>query len=144
VDSTWEQFASDVTALWWALISLAGLLLGLALRWLFVVAWLAWWLCAVNWEKVWEVLARGGWLVVLLLGVLAALAWSQLDPGPCSFLGILTIGSFWWQLGAVGLLIGATLFCGWLQGLLGWRPAEIIIDPIPETPTGANHAQGTH
>jgi hypothetical protein len=35
-----------------------------------------------------------------------------------------------------------TLFCGWLQGVLGWTPPEIELEP-PAAPVG-HHDHGHH
>jgi len=45
-----------------------------------------------------------------------------------------------WQLGGVGLLVAVTLLCGWLQGVFGWTPAEINLEPVEEA--GAGHEAG--
>jgi len=90
--------------------------------------WCAWWLWCVNWKKAWPVLAQGGWVGVLLLMFLGALAWSNITPSPCNCLGI-RVGNFWWQLGSVSALTAVALFCGWLQGQLGWEPAEVSFEP---------------
>lgn len=102
--------------------------------------WCAWWLWAVNWREVWPVLARGGWLGVLLGMFLAALAWSALFPRPIRLLPFLTIGNFWWQLACVGGLTLAALFCGWLQGRLGWEPAPVSFAPPAEAAHEHGHA----
>jgi hypothetical protein len=106
--------------------------------WLLLLVWIAWWLWAVNWKKIWPVLADGAWVPALLLMVGGALAWSQLAPGTCSCLGIVTVPNFWWQLGDIALLAVLTLLCGWVQGLLGWQPAEINLEP----PVSAAHEHG--
>lgn len=98
--------------------------------------WCAWFLWAVNWPKVWPVLARGGWAVVALLGFVVALAWSAVFPRPA-----LGMGNFTWQLLAVGGLIAAALLCGWLQGLLRWAPADVSFAP-PADDHG--HGHGGH
>jgi hypothetical protein len=131
VGELWEPLRQIVTNLGLLLYYLALL----ALQWALLLAWLAWWLWGVNWSKVWPVLARGGWLVLVLLLVTAALAWSQMAPSTCNCVGFTVIPNFWWQLGAVGLLAAATLFCGWLQGVFGWQPAEISLEP-PEPAAG--------
>ena len=71
--------------------------------------------------------------------VLAALVWSALEPAQVSFFDVLTIGNFWWQLGAVGLVVGLALFCGWLQGIFGWAPAEVSLEP-PVHAHASDHA----
>jgi hypothetical protein len=127
--------------LWQLVIDLGTLgveLLALALRWGVVLGWLAWWLRGVNWKKLWPVLAQGAWLPLLLLMVLAAMTWSRLDPVACNCLGFMTLPNFWWQFLGVSLLIALTLMCGWLQGLFGWEPAEINLEP----PVAAAHEHG--
>ena len=71
---------------------------------------------------------------------MAALAWSQMVQADCKCLGFLTVPNFWWQLGELALLAAVALFCGWLQGLLGWTPAEIDLEP----PVTAAHMDGHH
>ncbi|MCS6852556.1 MAG: hypothetical protein NZ700_15480 [Gemmataceae bacterium] len=113
----------------------------LALGWSLLIAWLAWWTWGVNWSKTWEVLAQGGWAPLTLIAVLGALVWSQLAPGECRCLGFVTILNFWWQLGAVALLVALTLFCGWLQDYFGWAPADVNLEP-PLSEASHEHAHG--
>jgi hypothetical protein len=109
-------------------------LLAFGLQWLLLIFWVAWWLAAVNWKKAWPVLAGGGWVVVTVLTVIAAFVWSQLAPSTPTVAG-LVLPAFWWQLGASALIVGSALFAGWLQGVLGWTPTEIDLEP----PTHAEH-----
>ncbi len=104
--------------------------------------WVVFWLWAVNWKKVWPVLAEGAWAPVTLLGIVIALAWSQIDARPCNCLGLVTVPNFWWQLGGVASLAAVALFCGWLQGLLRWTPAEVNLDPPAHH--GHDHGHGHH
>jgi hypothetical protein len=138
----WEllvNFGHLVVAL---LLVLLNLLI-VALRWSLLLAWIAWWLWGVNWRRAWAFLAVGGWIPVALLAVLAALVWSRIAPGPYRLEDI-AIANFWWQLVAVGLLVGLALFCGWLQGVLGWAPAEIDLEPPQDDTThGHEHPVGT-
>jgi hypothetical protein len=99
----------------------------------FVIAWVAWWLLGMNWKKGWAALAEGAWVPLVLLGVLVALVWSQMAPGPLA-----SLPNFWWQLGAVTMLISSMLFCGWLQGYFGWTPQEVEIEPAAH----ADHEHG--
>src|SRR5262249_28898143 len=102
-----------------------ALLLGrFIFSWALLIVWIAWWLWAVNWRKLWPVLAQGAWLPVVLLLIVAALVVSQVAPGENRFLG-----NFWWHLGNLGLLLVLTLFCGWLQGLFSWAPPDVDLEP---------------
>ncbi len=127
-----DQLVSIFQNLWQIVLDLLGVavqILSLGMTWSLLIAWLAWWLWGVNWAKVWPVLARGAWMPFVLLMFTSALVWSRMAPSACNCLGFATIPNFWWQLGAVGLLVAVTLFCGWLQGLMNWAPAEISFDP---------------
>jgi hypothetical protein len=131
-----------VHLVWQVIVTVAnllGFLGGYALHWLLAIAWLAWWLVAVNWRKVWMVLHAGGWAPAVLLIVAGALVWSQIAPSEWDGWGYVRIANFWWQLGAVGLLAGVTLFCGWLQGVFGWQAIEIDLDPPEVAHDGHGH-----
>jgi hypothetical protein len=110
---------------------LAILVFGFLGQHLVVIAWFAWWLLAIKWARLWEILGRGGWVVLLLAMIAGAAAWSQIAPSDCACLGFVTISNFWWQLLAVTLLALETLFCGWLQGTIGWQPPQIDLEPPP-------------
>lgn len=126
-------------ALWNVVYVLMDLLLQFALTWSLLIAWVAWWLWGVNWSKAWPVLAQGAWVPLLLIAVASALTWSQLTPSECPCLGFVTVPNFWWQLGAVGLLVALTLGCGWLQGLFGWAPPEVNLEPPAHAAEHAHH-----
>ncbi len=102
--------------------------------------WVAFWLGAVNWKKTWPVLEIGGWAPVVLLVLVSASVWSRIAPSPCTCLKVVTIPNFWWQLGAVAALAASALFCGWLQGYMGWTPTEYAIEP----PEGDDHGHAHH
>jgi hypothetical protein len=106
-----------------------------------VLLWMAFWLFAVNWKKLWTELAAGAWLPVVLLGLMAATVWSRIAPGPCSRLGFVTLPNMLWQLGAVAGLIGLALFSGWLQGQWGYLPHEMSVEP-PPAGHGHHHGHG--
>ncbi len=104
------------------------LLLLLAMTWALLLAWVAWWLWGVNWHRAWPVLRQGAWVGLVMLVVLGAFVWSQVAPHNLN-LSFTQVPNFWWQLIGVSLLAALTLFCGWLQGYMGWTPAEIPIYP---------------
>jgi hypothetical protein len=107
--------------------------------------WCVWWLCGVNWRKAWPMLAEGGWAPVVLLMVMASLAWTAIDARSCDCLGLATIPNGWWQLGAVCTLAVLALLCGWLQGYFAWTPQEISVEPPPAAHDPHNgHAHAHH
>jgi hypothetical protein len=101
--------------------------------------WCVWWLFAVNWHKAWPMLAEGGWVPVVLLMIVASLAWSMIDARPCDCLGFMVVPNGWWQLGAVSTLAALALVCGWVQGQFGWTPPEISVEPPPPTHDHHDH-----
>jgi hypothetical protein len=76
---------SDLTVpgqLWAVLVSLAGLVLALVqavLPWTPLIAWIAFWLLAVNWQKLYPVLMHGAWIGVALTALMAVLVWSAIS-----------------------------------------------------------------
>jgi hypothetical protein len=129
----WDTLGLLVSNLWTLLV----LLLGLVFRWALVIAWVAWWLFAVDWKKAWPVLARGGWAPAVLLVIVTALAWSRLDATPTEQ------GDFWWRLAYVSGLAALALVCGWLQGVFGFELPEISVEPVGEHGPGTDHAVPT-
>jgi hypothetical protein len=55
------------------------------LPWAPLGAWIAFWMFAVNWSKLRESLARGGWVGVALIGAIAVLIWGVVAPGDGTF-----------------------------------------------------------
>jgi hypothetical protein len=135
-----EDLAHSFVQLLIALGHVAGDLLALAAGWLLLIVWLVWWLWAVNWRRIWPVLAQGAWMPVVLLLVVAAIVWSQISPSTITLFGAVPLGNFWWQLGAVALLAGLALFCGWLQGVFGGVPPDINLEPPPPVTPEHGHS----
>lgn len=69
----------DLLAAVWAVLAQLG---GVIIPWLPLVAWCAFWLFAVNWRKMHVTLARGGWVPVILIGLVAILIWGLIAPPP--------------------------------------------------------------
>jgi hypothetical protein len=112
-----------------------------------LVAWVAFWLFAVNWTKLRVVLLQGGWIGLLLIGLVAVLIWgtvSQPPSGVHQFLG-LTLGNFVGKTVLVTTLICIMFLCGSVQlsGSCGqWCQFD---EPAAETSHGGHsHANGSH
>jgi hypothetical protein len=104
-----------------------------------VLLWCLFWLFAVNWKKAWTALGQGGWVPVVLLNFVAAFVWSGIVPIPYPVGDQFSVPNFWWQLGVVIGLTLLALFFGWLQGVLGWAPPEINLEPA-----AVHHGHGHH
>jgi hypothetical protein len=119
------------------LMQLLTVLARLAAPWWPVLIWVAWWLWAADWRKLWPRLAEGGWAPLVLIGIMVAIMWAAIAPDSYP-VGSTAIANFWWQLIAVTVLIGTALFCGWLQKVLQWYPVEVAI----EVPSAGGHDHG--
>src|SRR5262249_14161867 len=129
----------NLRQLWEALVNLLAPFGHLLLWALPLLLWFAYWLGAVNWQKAWPWLAKGAWIPLVLLVIVATLVWAQLSPGAGHYLGLLPLPTYWWHLANVTTLVGVALFAGWLQGVLGWAPEEVNIEPA-----GPGHHHGHH
>lgn len=109
--------------------TLAYELATLGWHYILLIVLIAWALWGVNWRRTWGFLGQGAWAPLLLLMIISALVWSRLAPGVCSCLGFVNVPNFWWQLGYMGLLVALIFFCGWLQAVFHWAPADINLDP---------------
>jgi hypothetical protein len=125
------------------LATLAYELLALAWHYVLFIVWIAWWLWGVNWKRGWAFLGQGAWAPLVLLMLVSALVWSRIAPGRCDCLGIVSVPNFLWQLGYVSMLVAIALFCGWLQGVFHWSPAEINLEPPLHGHGGHDHGHGS-
>jgi hypothetical protein len=96
-----------------------------------LVAFLAWCLWGVDWRLAWPILTVGGWVPLVLIGIMVGVVWAFVVPSPALVFGFVYVPNLLWQLGAVALLISLALFCGWLQGQLGWYPPVVSFEPPP-------------
>jgi hypothetical protein len=129
MDLTLWQALGQLAAGLWALVVV---LFTFAWHWILLILWVVWWLGGVNWRKLWPELARGAWAPLTLLVLVAALVWSRFATPP-DLVAHLGVPGFWWYLALTGLIVALALFCGWLQGVLHWQPAEINVEPPPVT-----------
>lgn len=125
---------------WDVLRSVFGLIepnLGL---FVFLAAWIAYWLFAANWLELRRVLLGGGWVGLVLLGLVAVLVWGSVHPPVTmpdmkhNILGLKLsnyVGKTVYVTGAMCIM----LICGSIQlsGLAGRTPVE-------ESPTDSQAA----
>ena len=82
-----------------------------------LVAWIAFWTLAVNWTKLRVVFLQGGWIGLLLIGVVSVLVWGTVAPPPTGshhLLG-LTLGNFVGKTVFVTTLVCIMFLCGSVQ-----------------------------
>ncbi|MFM9960902.1 MAG: hypothetical protein ACKV2Q_06725 [Planctomycetaceae bacterium] len=106
---------SDLALAAWSLLKALS---GLLLPWIPLAVWIGFWLCAVNWIKLREVLiSKGGVLGLLLIGAIWVLIWGVVAP-PASgthFLLGLTVTNFVGKLVYVTALFCLMFLCGSVQ-----------------------------
>src|SRR5262249_34146003 len=68
-----------------SLWDLVAAIVTIAVPWTPLAAWIVYWLFAVNWVKLRETLAKGGWVALVLIGAVMVLVWGSIAPGSSSF-----------------------------------------------------------
>jgi len=116
----WDNLVSLFLALWGVLVSLAALVA----PWTPLAAWIIFWLFAVNWERLREVMVQGGWIPVVLIGFVMVLVWGTIAPpagGAHHLLG-LKVSNYVGKFIYVTVLLCIMFLCGAVQ-LAGFLPA---------------------
>ena len=107
-------------SIWNVVVALAELLVELVqfvAPWTPLLAWIAFWLFAVNWRVLSPILAKGGWVGVLLTMLMTILIWGVIaEPeGGFHYLYGLKVGSFTGKTIYVTSLFTIAALCGTVQ-----------------------------
>lgn len=133
---------SDLLVAAWGLLKAVSSLL---LPWFPLAVWIGFWLCAVNWIKLREVLvAKGGLLGVLLIGAVWVLIWGVVAPpeaGSHFILG-LTVSNFVGKLVYVTALFCLMFLCGSVQ--LSGCCNQWCEVTMPDPHAHGDHGHGGH
>ena len=129
-----------LAAVWALAISVAALIL----PWTPLIAWLAFWLFAVDWVKLRAVMLQGAWVAVLLFGFSMILIWGVINPPPSGhhYLLGLTLSNFVGKTVYVTALLAIMFLCGSVQlaGVCGsWASFP---EPAPEEDHHHGHGHG--
>jgi hypothetical protein len=90
---------------------------GVILPWLPLIAWVAFWLLAVDWSKLRGQMVRGGFLAVVLIGLMMILVWGIVAPpadGSHQMLG-LKLSNYVGKTVYVTMLLSIMFLCGSVQ-----------------------------
>lgn len=81
-----EAISHFGSSLWDLLLAIVVVLV----PWTPLAAWIVFWLFAVNWVKLRESLAKGGWVALVLLGAIMVLVWGNISQttGSMDFFGL--------------------------------------------------------
>ena len=92
-----------------------------------VLCWTVFWLFAVDWVQLRQILLKGGWLGIMLVGFVMVVVWQQISPGSQAVLG-LELNGYIEKMVYVTALLSLMFVCGAVQ-LTGcctrWCVAEV-------------------
>ena len=126
-----------IIAVWNVLESLFHLIL----PWAPLVAWVAFWLLAVNWVKYRAVLLKGGWTGLAFIGLIMIMIWGLISPpvdGAHHVFG-LSLSNFVGKTVYVTALFSIMFLCGSVQ-LSGACGSLICFKHEDEEPADHGHA----
>ena len=133
---------SDLLVAAWSLLRAVS---GLLLPWFPLALWIGFWLCAVNWIKLREVLiSKGGVLGVLLIGAVWVLIWGSVAPpesGSHFILG-LTVSNYVGKLVYVTAMFCLMFLCGSVQ--LSGCCNQWCEVTMPDPHAHGDHGHGGH
>ena len=93
-----------------------------------VLCWTVFWLLAVDWIQLRQILLKGGLLGIMLVGFVMVIVWQQISPGSQAVLG-LELNGYIEKLVYVTALLSLMFVCGAVQ-LTGcctrWCAAEVV------------------
>ena len=114
-------------------------LIVLVLPWTPLVAWVAFWLLAVNWVKYRAVLVKGGWTGVFFIGLMMILIWGLIAPpeaGVHHLFG-LSLSNFVGKTVYVTALFSIMFLCGSVQ--LSGACGSLVCFKNEDEPTDQGH-----
>lgn len=133
-----------LTAVWGLVIAVAALIV----PWTPLIAWLSFWLYAVNWVKLRAVMIQGGWIGVLFFGFMMILIWGVVAPPPdgLHYLLGLKLSNFVGKTVYVTALLSIMFLCGSVQlsggcGRWAWFPEPVAGDDAHH---GHGHSHDDH
>jgi hypothetical protein len=135
-----QSFIQLLTALGALIVALGRVLL----PFLPLVAWIAFWTLAVNWTRLRVIFLQGGWIGLLLIGIVAVLVWGTVAPPPTGshhLLG-LTLGNFVGKTVFVTTLICIMFLCGSVQLSGACGRLCNFEEPAEHEHHGGGHATG--
>ena len=139
MEAVFSSLLQLVTALWQLVVALFFVIT----PWAPLIGYLAFWLFAVDWVKLREVLVKGGWIGLLLIVFMTTLVWGLIAPPAGNFHNLLglQLSNFAGKFAYVAALTVMMLLCGSVQlsGLCGrWAYFPDI------TPLDGGHGHDDH
>ncbi len=80
-----QTLFNSISELGHSLVDLFAALFSVLAPWTPLAAWVVYWMFAVNWSKLRETIAKGGWVAFVLIGTVMVLIWGTVSPGAGTF-----------------------------------------------------------
>ena len=112
-----SNLVDSISQLFFSLVDIVSNLGALVLPWAPLIAWIAFWLLAVNWVKLRSIFLQGGWIGFLLMAFVMILVWGAVAPPPTgahNLLG-LKLSNYVGKTVYVTFLFCIILLCGSVQ-----------------------------
>lgn len=92
-------------------------ILRVLVAWTPLATWIGFWLCCVNWRELRPLLARGGWIGLILLGFVMIMVWGNVSPAEdgVHYIFGLQLSNFVAKTVYVTALFCIMLLCGSVQ-----------------------------
>jgi hypothetical protein len=136
-----DSLQNLLSAGWEVLVSV----LVLVVPWAPLIAWIAFWLLAVNWEKLYPVFTKGAIIGVLFIGLMAILVWGLIAPpsdGVHHLFGLKT-SNFVGKTIYVTMLLTIAALCGSVQLSGACGAYASFPDEVPDD-HGHDHSSHDH
>ncbi|MFM8582427.1 MAG: hypothetical protein ACKOFW_13105 [Planctomycetaceae bacterium] len=143
-----ENLLQAIGQLAGSLLDVLGAALTVLGPWTPLLGWLAFWMFAVNWTRLRDLLLKGGWIGIFLLAFLAILVWGSVAPnsGPSDIQG-LKVSPFVGKTIYVSALVVLMFLAGSLQ-LSGfcsdWCQLALAPPPADDHHGHDDHGHGGH
>ncbi len=80
-----------------------------------LLCWTGFWLFAVDWTRLRQIILGGGWMGVLLIGVVMVIVWQQISPSTRAVFGLTELSGYIEKLVYVTALLSLMFVCGAVQ-----------------------------
>jgi len=104
-----------------------------------LLCWAAFWLFAVDWTRIRQIMLKGGWLGLILIGVVMVIVWQQISPTTQAVFGLTELSGYVEKLVYVTALLSVMFVCGAVQ--LTGCCSRCTPVPVTEIDSSDGHAE---
>jgi hypothetical protein len=92
---------------------------------LLIICWICYCLLLVGWREVGHIMRRGGWVCLVLLGLIGTYAWASI-AGPIVVVAGVSLPSMLEKFIVVAVMAGLAALCAFVQVRYKLRPARML------------------